>query len=275
MAPNPVFTEKNARRLVNVMAQHFLNGATSEELREKFAIETARKAPETFYAALRHAKSLGWLTGGGGRNLSYFLSPDASWRPPEPPSIGESLRAMERNQLEHVAGLQRERVDKLEIENRRLRGSKKAIANGNASGTAIEALLTIMRDPTVTVRRKIQACEGLLQFKTPEDIANQAKQMLAAIFSDPEQSVDHRLAATTALRKSEDPRIMTPIERPPARTDTELDLAEAAEERRIAMQQRRAHIEKMSVQLEAQMKVALSQLSEKRWSESTSPGENS
>jgi hypothetical protein len=120
-----------------------------------------------------------------------------------------------------------ERIEKLEAANRRLTGSRKAIAAGAAAGTAIGALLAIMSDPTVSTRRRLQAAEGLLAYKTPQDVAESAKLFLASIFTDPEQNIDHRLAATTALRRSEDVRIVPPIEHPPVRTD---DSAAPAEE---------------------------------------------
>jgi hypothetical protein len=48
---------------------------------------------------------------------------------------------------------------------------------------------------------------------------------LCSVFSDPEQNIDHRLAATTALRRSEDVRLMPSIERLPVRPDA-VDIAE-------------------------------------------------
>ena len=76
-----------------------------------------------------------------------------------------------------------------------------------------------MSDSTVSIPKRIQAAEGLLAYKSPQDVAESAKLFLASIFTDAEQNIDHRLAATTALRRSEDIRIMPPIERPPpART---------------------------------------------------------
>jgi hypothetical protein len=246
--------EKNARRLVNVIAKHFPDGGTSEELRRRFEIETTLKAPETFYAALRYCKARSWLTGGNGRNLPYFLSGDASWRPPEPPSIGESLRAMERNQLEHVAGLEIERADKLEIVNRRLRGSKKAIANGQALGGAIGALMAIMLSTTINTRRRIQAAEQLLMYKSPEDIAAQAKLFLSSIFTSDDENIDNRLMATTALRKSEDVRIMPAIERPPPRgNDDGLTPEQRRQQLAEEMAARRKYIEAKSRELEAEM----------------------
>jgi hypothetical protein len=272
MAPNPIFTEKNARKLVNVMARCFSNGGSAEEVRKEFAVETALKAPQTYYSALSFAKQRNWLVGGGGRNQSYYLNPDGSWRPP---SIGQILGAMDRGQLEHVASLQTEQMEKFERANRRLLASKKAIADGVAGGSAVDALLMIMRDPAVSVRRKIQACEGLLAYKTPQDIADQAKQMLAAIFSDPEQSIDHRLAATTALRKSEDPRVLTEIIRPPARPDPEFDPEKEQRDLAERMRRRHEHLARMDVIIRAEVEAAASELSDYRYPAPTPSDGNS
>lgn len=111
-----------------------------------------------------------------------------------------------------------ERIEKLEAANRRLADSRKAIAAGEAAGTVIGTLAEIMLDPTVSILGRLQAAENLLAYKTPQDVAESAKLFLASIFTDPEQNIDHRLAATTALRRSEDVRIMPAIERPPVRT---------------------------------------------------------
>jgi hypothetical protein len=118
-----------------------------------------------------------------------------------------------------------ERIEKLERANKRLKGSRRAIAAGEAAGPAIGALAMIMYDPAVSIRKRVQAAEGLLAYKTPQDVAESAKRFLASIFMDPDQNVDDRLAATTALRRSEDTRIVPAIERP-ARTD---DSAKAEE----------------------------------------------
>jgi hypothetical protein len=111
-----------------------------------------------------------------------------------------------------------ERIEKLEARNRQLHDSRKTIAAGEAAGPAISTLVAIMLDPSVTIRGRLQAAENLLAYKTPQDVTESAKLFLASVFTDPEQNIDHRLAATTALRRSEDVRIMPPIERP-VRTD--------------------------------------------------------
>ena len=210
--------EKNARRLVGVLAEFFPAGSNCEDLRLKFE-KIANRKHATFYSCLRFAKTNRWIVADGG---IYTLNPDGCWRPPP---IGEGL---ERHQFEHVLTLRTERIEKLEAANRRLTNSRKAIAAGEAAGTAIGTLVAIMSDPTVPIRGRLQAAENLLAYKTPQDVAESAKLFLASIFTDPEQNIDHRLAATTALRRSEDVRIMPPIERPPARTDN-VDSAEPEE----------------------------------------------
>jgi hypothetical protein len=153
-------------------------------------------------------------------------------------------------------------VELLEATNRRLTGARRTIANGQAAGTAIEALVTIMQDIEVSMRRRIQAAEGLLQYKTPEDIANQAKLFLSSIFMDPDQEIDHRLAATTAMRKSEDPRVMTEINRPPTRPDNDVDPEEQRKQLAVEMEKRRAHIEKMDAIIRAEVKAFTDQMSD-------------
>jgi hypothetical protein len=160
---------------------------------------------------------------------------------------------MERNQLEHVAVLQTEQMGKLEAANKRLTGSKKAIAAGEAAGGAIGTLVAIMQDTTLTTRRRIQAAEQLLMYKSPEHVAALAKLYLSAVFTDPDESVDLRLMATTALRKSEDPRIMPAIERPPVRPDPELDPEKERRDLAERMRLRREHIDRMSAQMEADL----------------------
>jgi hypothetical protein len=257
MAPNPIVTEKNARRLVNVLAL-FSTGASCEELHSKFGKITSL-GNATFYYALKHAKERQWIIGGGGVGREYVLNPNGCWRPPgTPPPVERPVE-----QVEHLLSLEMQRTEKLQAANKRLSGSRKAIANGMGSSTAVEALLTIVQDPAVSTRRKIQACEGLLQFKTPEDIASQAKLFLASVFMDPEQNIDHRLAATTALLKSEDPRIMTEIIRPSARSDDEPESEEVRRERAEVMRRRHEHLAKMDLVIRAEVEAAASELSEK------------
>jgi len=215
--------EKNARRLVGVLAEFFPTGSSCEDLRLKFE-KIANRKHATFYACLHFARAKRWIVADDDEKnyKTYTLNPDGCWRPPP---IGEGI---ERHQFEHVLTMRAERIEKLEATNRRLTDSRKAIAAGEAAGPAIGALVAIMSDSTVSTRRRLQAAEGLLAYKTPQDVAESAKLFLASIFTDPEQKIDDRLAATTALRRSEDVRIMPPIERP-VRADNDSAEAEKPE----------------------------------------------
>jgi hypothetical protein len=85
----------------------------------------------------------------------------------------------------------------------------------------------------------------LLEYKTPQDVAESAKLFLASVFTDPEQNIDHRLAATTALRRSEDVRIVPPIERPPARTDDSAEVEEPVESLQDLVKRQRARADRL------------------------------
>ena len=235
--------EKHARRLVGVLAEFFPAGANCEDLRLKFQ-QIANRKHATFYACLHFARAKQWIIADDEeRNYkTYTLNPNGSWRPPP---IGEGI---ERHQFEHVLTMRDERIEKLE----RLNDSRKAIAAGEAAGPAIGALVEIMSNPTFSVRKRLAAAEGLLAYKTPPEVAESAKLFLASIFTDPEQNIDHRLAATTTLRRSEDVRIMPSIERPPARTDN-VEPAEPEESLAALVARRRARQDRM----EAEAKVAI------------------
>jgi hypothetical protein len=232
--------EKNTRQLIGVLAEFFPSGSSCGDLREKFQ-KIADRGHATFYSCLHLAKANGWIVADG---RIYSLNPDGCWRPPP---IGEGL---ERHQFEHVLSLRTERIEKLEAANRRLTDSQKAIAAGEAASTAIGALVVIMSDSTLPIRSRLQAAENLLAYKTPPEIAESAKLFLASIFTDPEQNIDHRLAATTALRRSEDVRIMPPIERPPARTDTP---REPPEPLSVVIARRRAHCDALTDKIAREM----------------------
>jgi hypothetical protein len=137
-----------------------------------------------------------------------------------------------------------ERIEQLEKRNRQLHASRKAIAAGQVAGTVIGSLVEIMLDPAHSTRARLQAADNLLQYKTPPDVAESAKLFLASIFTDPEQNIDHRLAPTAALRRSEDVRIMPPIERP-VRTDDNVESAEPVEDLATLVARQRARMERL------------------------------
>jgi hypothetical protein len=246
---NPTVVEKHARRIVEILVRHFSEGATSNELLEQFEIDTGLKR-QSFYDARLYASAKGWITGGGGKGRDYVLNPDNSWQSPSSPPLPEKKP----EHYEYLLNLEAQRAEQLAAANQRLIGSRRAIAAGEAAGTAIGTLVAIMHDTTLGTRRRIQAAEQLLMFKSPENIAAAAKLFLSSIFTNPDENIDHRLAATTALRKSEDVRIMPAIERPPPRPDDD-GLTPEQRARQLAEQTRRKHehIEKMSRQIEAEM----------------------
>ncbi|HET9247475.1 MAG TPA: hypothetical protein VFO15_16845, partial [Xanthobacteraceae bacterium] len=75
-AISPIVTERNARCLIDIMAQ-FPGGAACEELRRRFEEVTTLKR-QSFYDTLSYAKYRRWIVGGGKSKL-YQLNPDASW----------------------------------------------------------------------------------------------------------------------------------------------------------------------------------------------------
>lgn len=75
---------------------------------------------------------------------------------------------------------------------------------------AIAALLDIMTDTAAPVRRRVEACEGLLAYEAPEEAVEKAKDFLASIFEDANQHIDDRLDALKLMRKAEARRISQP-----------------------------------------------------------------
>jgi hypothetical protein len=74
--------EHNARTLVEIMVQHFPQGATFTQLRELSEV-----GKTTFNSALACAKGKSWIAGGGGRGQRYNLQPDGSWQDSEQSSV--------------------------------------------------------------------------------------------------------------------------------------------------------------------------------------------
>jgi hypothetical protein len=240
--------ERNTKQLIGVLAEFFPAGSNCQDLRLKFQ-EIAKRKHATFYTCLHFAKTNGWIVSDG---RIYSLNSDGSWRDCfKPCPIGEQL---ERHQFEHILTQRTERIEKLEATNRRLTSSRKAIIAGEAAGAAIGALVVIMSDVTLPIRRRLQAATGLLEYKTPQDVAESAKVFLTSIFTNPEQNIDHRLTAITALRRSEDARIMPPIERPPVRTDD----VEPVEPLKDLVARRRARADRMEREMALQLAADMS-----------------
>lgn len=69
---------------------------------------------------------------------------------------------------------------------------------------AINALLEIMSNELASVRRRIEAAEGLLSYEAPPEVVERAKAFLESVFEDSEeQSVQDRLDAVKLARKFE------------------------------------------------------------------------
>jgi AAA domain len=76
MTESVEMVEQHARELVQVMVQHFPQGATNTQLREQSGMKDS-----TFKRALACAhKEKEWLVGGGGRGKRYNLNPNGCWK---------------------------------------------------------------------------------------------------------------------------------------------------------------------------------------------------
>jgi hypothetical protein len=68
---------------------------------------------------------------------------------------------------------------------------------------AIIALVDIMREPEHGRRRRIEACEHLLDYECPVEVIDEAKAVLLSIVEDSETFVDVKLQALKLLRRVE------------------------------------------------------------------------
>jgi hypothetical protein len=74
--------ERNARKLVEIMVEHFPEGATFTKLHKQSEMKKT-----TFCSALECAKAKGWIVGGGERGKRYNLDPQGSWKNSEEGSV--------------------------------------------------------------------------------------------------------------------------------------------------------------------------------------------
>src|SRR5215472_15871976 len=72
-----------------------------------------------------------------------------------------------------------------------------------STSRAIAALAEIMRDTEQAPRRRIEACEHLLDYECPLEVIEEAKAALMAIVEDSEVLVDIKLDALKLLRRVE------------------------------------------------------------------------
>jgi len=238
--------EKNARRLVGVLVQHFPAGATCEDLRRQFEKDTSLNR-QSFYNALRYTKEQRWIVGGGKdrweqRDQLYTLNPDNSWKPP-PVSVGEQLEMAKRNndRLEYLVDLQAGQLEGLQGEVECLRDW----SSGNANGIAVSNLAQIVSDSTASLRQRLRAAAVVLGYKVQDTAVTEfAKRFLESLCANADIPTDYRIEAGELLRRSEDVMIRPPIERPPARTDN-ADPAEPPEDLATLVARQRARADRM------------------------------
>ena len=121
---SPIVMERNARRLVDIMAQFFPDGATSKDLQIRFEQVTGLQR-QTFYDTIGFVKYKRWFVGGG-KNKIYRLNSDGSWKLTQT-SDGQIL---ERDQLTHLVTVQTQQIGELRGEVVRLRDWASGDANG-------------------------------------------------------------------------------------------------------------------------------------------------
>jgi hypothetical protein len=78
---------------------------------------------------------------------------------------------------------------------------------------AVATLVEIMQDKDISIRIRIEACEGLLEYEAPQDVVELAKVFLTEVFEDRELGVGDRLDATKLMRKFEAPKVTSPTVR--------------------------------------------------------------
>jgi type II secretory pathway predicted ATPase ExeA len=84
--------------------------------------------------------------------------------------------------------------------------NKTSIQPATTTSRAIAALVEIMRT-TEAPRRRIEACEHLLDYECPTQVIDAAKATLLAIVEDSETLVDVKLEALKLLRRVESRRV--------------------------------------------------------------------
>jgi hypothetical protein len=202
---DPIVTERNARRLIDVLAQ-FPGGATSEELRIRFEEVTTLKR-QTFYDTLNYVKYRRWFVGGGGSNKPYQLNPDCSWKPP-PTSVG---RAVEKDRMQYLVESQTQQIAELQDEVERLLD----FTNGDGTNVALASLVRIVGDSAATERQRLKAAGAVLGYKVHDDSAAEfTKRYLQSVCTSADVAIDYRIEAGELLRRHEAPRVAPETVRP-------------------------------------------------------------
>ena len=233
--PDTTPIERNARKLVDVLARYFPEGVTTEDLRRQYELETGF-GRQTFYNALSYAKERQWIVGGGDQGKLNCLSPNGSWKPPAPRQLEWPVE-----QLKHVVSLQMAQIEELQGENRRLLDG---IAGENV---AISALVRIVADNAVSTPRRLRAAAAVLGYKVSDaSIVEFVRRFLESVCAGTDTHVDHKIEAGELLRKHEAPRVMSEIVRPTYREDEKVDPEEARRQREEVYRRRIAHLERQA-----------------------------
>jgi hypothetical protein len=209
-AISPIVTERNARRLVDILAQSFpSSGTTCEELRRVFEKATGLKR-QMFYDTLAYSKHREWVIGGGvGR--PYQLNPNGCWKPPPLSSAGEKL---EKDRLAHAVDSQTRRIAELQGEVDSLRDWSKG-DDADGANVALSSLLRIVSDNTASPRQRIRAASTILSYKVQDsDAVEFTTRFLRSVCTSADIATDYRIEAGELLRKHEAPRIASESVRP-------------------------------------------------------------
>jgi hypothetical protein len=241
-AISPVVQEGNARRLVDILAQSFSSGGTSEDLRREFERITSLKR-QSFYDALAYCKHRQWITGGG-KGVPYCLSDDGSWKPP-PVSTGEITGVpLSRDQLEYLSDTRAQQVEELQGELERLRDWSTS-GDANGANVALTSLVRIVADSAASTRQRIRASAAVLGYKTEGDTAEFAKKYLTSVCGDTGIAFDYRIEAGELLRKHEAPRVVSETIKPTYREEAPKEPGESI---RDTVARRRARADQMELE---------------------------
>jgi len=240
--------EKNARRLVGVLVQHFPAGATCEDLRRQFEKDTSL-ALQSFYNALNYVKGQGWFVGGGKdrweqRDQLYTLNPDGCWKEP-PVSIGEQLEKarLDNDRLEYLANSKMRQIGELQVEVERLRDwSSGGDANGEAN-VALSSLVRIVGDSAITARQRLRAAAAVLGYKVQDAAVTEfVRRFLESVCADADIAIDYRIEAGALLRRHEAPRVMSESVRPTYRENEGSEVSRIEAWRNYEIKQREYQI---------------------------------
>ena len=82
------------------------------------------------------------------------------------PPLTSTGEILERDQLQHVVGLQTARIEELQGEVQRLLDWS---SDANGANVAVSSLVRIVGDSTATTGQRLRAAAAVLGYKTPDD----------------------------------------------------------------------------------------------------------